>query len=212
MSQSRRYCLLIDPQNQALQWLKEKIKQETEARLALEKQGKRKMEEKKKEKRKDGGTGAHYPIKPTMDNKTLCDVTADCVYKGLSLIYENVGEELSLRISHLYKKEFYKDGDVLFVNINQKPVEVNENFRFYIITQLPKPHYLPEICVALTFVNFTVTEEGLQDQMLNYLVEKEDPTLSALRKNCIDTKNSSERKKKEIETEILFQLDERYYN
>ena len=56
--------------------------------------------------------------------------------------------------------------------------------------------------------NFTVTEEGLQDQMLNYLVEKEDPTLSALRKNCIDTKNSSERKKKEIETEILFQLDE----
>ena len=45
MSQSRRYCLLIDPQNQALQWLKEKIKQETEMRQALEKQGKRKTEE-----------------------------------------------------------------------------------------------------------------------------------------------------------------------
>ena len=208
MSQSRRYCLLIDPQNQALQWLKEKIKQETEARQALEKQGKKRVEEKKKEKRKDGGTGAHYTIKPTMDNKTLCDVTADCVYKGLSLIYENVGEELNQSISHLYKKEFYKDGDVLFVNINQKPIEVSDNFRFYIITQLPKPHYLPEICVSLTLVNFTVTEEGLQDQMLNYLVEKEDPTLSALRKNCIDTKNASERKKKEIETEILFQLDE----
>ena len=150
----------------------------------------------------------HYTIKPTMDMKTLCDVTSDCVYKGLSLIYENVGEELNQSISHLYKKEFYKDGDVLFVNINQKPIEVSDNFRFYIITQLPKPHYLPEICVSLTLVNFTVTEEGLQDQMLNYLVEKEDPTLSALRKNCIDTKNASERKKKEIETEILFQLDE----
>ena len=47
MSQSRRYCLLIDPQNQALQWLKEKIKQETEMRQALEKQGKRKTEEKR---------------------------------------------------------------------------------------------------------------------------------------------------------------------
>ena len=172
MSQSRRYCLLIDPQNQALQWLKEKIKQETEMKQALEKQGKRKNEEKRKEKRKDGGTGAHYTIKPTMDVKTLCDVTSDCVYKGLSLIYENVGEELNQSISHLYKKEFYKDGDALFVNINQKPIEVNENFRFYIITQLPKPHYLPEICVSLTLVNFTVTEEGLQDQMLNYLVEK----------------------------------------
>ena len=99
-------------------------------------------------------------------------------------------------------------GKQTFVNINKNQIEVNENFKLYIITQLPKPHYLPEICVALTLVNFTVTEEGLQDQMLNYLVEKEDPTLNSLRKNCIDTKNASERKKKEIEREILKQLDE----
>ena len=44
--------------------------------------------------------------------------------------------------------------------------------------------------------------------MLNYLVEKEDPTLGALRKNCIDTKNSSERKKKALESGILIQLDD----
>ena len=99
-------------------------------------------------------------------------------------------------------------GKQTFVNINKNQIEVNENFKLYIITQLPKPHYLPEICVVLTLVNFTVTEEGLQDQMLNYLVEKEDPTLNSLRKNCIDTKNASERKKKEIEREILKQLDE----
>ena len=209
MSKSRRYCLLIDPQNQALQWLKEKIKQETEIKNALEKKNKSHGEEKvKKEKRKDGGTGAHYTIKPIMDPKTLMDVTLDCVQNGHSLIYENVGEELAQSIAPIYKKEFYSMGKQTFVNINKNQIEVNENFKLYIITQLPKPHYLPEICVALTLVNFTVTEEGLQDQMLNYLVEKEDPTLNSLRKNCIDTKNASERKKKEIEREILKQLDE----
>lgn len=211
MSKSRRYCLLIDPQNQALQWIREKIKQETEAAFNEYKKthkGEAPPETKKKEKRKDGGTGAHYTIKPIMDPKTLLDVTLDCVQNGRSLIYENVGEELAQSIAPIYKKEFYSMGKQTFVNINKNQVEVNENFRFYIITQLPKPHYLPEICVALTLVNFTVTEEGLQDQMLNYLVEKEDPTLNTLRKNCIDTKNASEKKKKEIETEILFQLDE----
>jgi dynein heavy chain len=131
-----------------------------------------------------------------MDPKTLMDVTLDCVQNGHSLIYENVGEELAQSIAPIYKKEFYSMGKQTFVNINKNQIEVSENFRLYIITQLPKPHYLPEICVALTLVNFTVTEEGLQDQMLNYLVEKEDPTLNSLRKNCIDTKNASERKKK----------------
>ena len=209
MSKSRRYCLLIDPQNQALQWLKEKIKQEKDLENA-EKKNNRKGggEEKRKEKRKDGGTGAHYTIKPTFDNKTLTEITLDCVQNGRSLIYENVGEELAQCISPIYKKEFYSIDKQLFVNVNKNQYEVNDNFRFYIITQLPKPHYLPEICVALTLVNFTVTEEGLQDQMLNYLVEKEDPTLSALRKNCIDTRNSSERKKKALESGILIQLDD----
>ena len=207
MSKSRRFCLLIDPQNQALQWLKEKIKMETEAKYNSEKKG-RHEDHAKKEKRKDGGTGAHYTIKPTMDNKTIFDVTMDCVQNGRSLIYENAGEILNQVIAPIYKKEFYSMGKQQFVSINGQQYEVNENFRFYIITQLPKPHYLPDVCVALTLVNFTVTEEGLQDQMLNYLVEKEDPTLNSLRKNCIDTKNASERKKKEIERDILFQLDD----
>ena len=210
MQQSRRYCLLIDPQNQALQWIKEKIKQETELKAQMEKSRHkgRDQELPRKEKRKDGGTGAHYTIKPTMDAKTLMDVTLDCIQLGKSLVYENVGEELAQSIAPIYKKEFFDLGGQTYVNINKNTVEVSDNFRLYIITQLPKPHYLPEICVALTLVNFTVTEEGLQDQMLNYLVEKEDPTLNSLRKNCIDTKNASERKKKEIETEILKQLDE----
>jgi len=219
MENSRRYCLLIDPQSQALIWLKEKIKQERElynmkmneqldkldkktARLKMEEKHRRKKEE----RRKDGGTGAHYTIKPTFDNKTLIEVTMDAVTQGKNLIYENVGEELNQAISPIYKKEYFNVGKEVYVNFNKSQIKVDKNFNLFIVTQLPKPHYLPEICVSLTLVNFTVTEEGLQDQMLNFLVEKEDPTLNSLRKQCIDTKNQSERKKKEIEAEILFQL------
>ena len=35
---------------------------------------------------------------------------------------------------------------------------------------MPAPHYSPEICVKLTILNFTVTQEGLQDQMLNEII------------------------------------------
>jgi dynein heavy chain len=40
-------------------------------------------------------------------------------------------------------------------------------------TKLGKPHYSPEICVMVTLLNFQVTLEGLDDQMLNIVVKKE---------------------------------------
>ncbi|MCQ2815733.1 MAG: AAA family ATPase, partial [archaeon] len=208
MTQSRRFCLLIDPQNQALQWLKEKIKVETEQRNAQLKAQNKGHEIKKGEKRKDGGTGAHYTIKPTMTDALMADIAVDCCQNGRQLIFENAGEELPQIIAPIYKKEFVTGGAITTVAMNGKEFEVHPNFNFFIITQLPKPHYLPDICVALTIVNFTVTEEGLQDQMLNFLVEKDDPTLNALRTGCIDKRNKNELEKRKIEASILRLLDE----
>jgi dynein heavy chain len=45
-------------------------------------------------------------------------------------------------------------------------VEYDKNFRFYITTKLSRPHYAPEVCVKVAMLNFMVTEEGLEDQML----------------------------------------------
>ena len=33
-------------------------------------------------------------------------------------------------------------------------------------TKLPNPHYAPELQVKVTLLNFTITPEGLEDQML----------------------------------------------
>lgn len=54
--------------------------------------------------------------------------------------------------------------------------ELNESFRFYMTTKLSRPHFSSEICVLCTILNFQVTAFGLEDQMLNILVAKEDPS------------------------------------
>lgn len=33
-------------------------------------------------------------------------------------------------------------------------------------TKLYNPHYLPEVCISVTLINFTVTFKGLEDQLL----------------------------------------------
>ena len=50
-------------------------------------------------------------------------------------------------------------------------------FRFYITTKLRNPHYLPETSVKVTLLNFMITMEGLEDQLLGIVVARERPEL-----------------------------------
>ena len=44
-------------------------------------------------------------------------------------------------------------------------------------TKMPNPHYIPEICIKVTMINFTVTFEGLQQQLLGDVVIAEKPEI-----------------------------------
>lgn len=54
----------------------------------------------------------------------------------------------------------------LLIHLGDSDIEYDTNFRLYLTTKLANPHYLPEICIQVTLVNFTVTLSGLEDQLL----------------------------------------------
>ena len=45
-------------------------------------------------------------------------------------------------------------------------IPFSDDFRFFITTKLPNPHYAPEVCVKVSLLNFTITVSGLEDQLL----------------------------------------------
>ena len=58
------------------------------------------------------------------------------------------------------------------VTLGDREIEFNRNFSLYMVTSLPNPHYLPTVCIKVNLVNFMVTFEGLQDQLLSTVVQQ----------------------------------------
>merc|ERR550514_965325 len=89
------------------------------------------------------------------------------------------------------------------IRLGDATVEFNKNFKFFLTTKLPNPHYAPEVCVQVTLLNFMVTPEGLEDQMLGILVAKEEPETERKRQNLVVESAQSKAQLKEIEDRIL---------
>ena len=52
------------------------------------------------------------------------------------------------------------------IRLGDKIIEYSKDFKLFITTKLRNPHYLPEISTKVTLLNFMITSEGLQDQLL----------------------------------------------
>lgn len=56
------------------------------------------------------------------------------------------------------------------ITIGDKTLSYNDKFKFFMTTTQPNPHYSPETFVKVTIINFAITPQGLEDQMLAELV------------------------------------------
>jgi dynein heavy chain len=122
---------------------------------------------------------------------------------GSPVLLENVGEELDPSLEPLLLKQLFKQGGVNCIRLGDATVEYSDQFRFYITTKLRNPHYLPEISVKVTLLNFMITPEGLQDQLLGIVVSQERPDLEEQRNILIIESAENKRQLKEIEDRIL---------
>ena len=69
------------------------------------------------------------------------------------------------------------------------------------------PHYLPEVCIKVTLINFTVTSRGLEDQLLGDVVRKERPDLEETRDRLVVSISTDKRQLK-VGLRVVMQLRE----
>lgn len=71
--------------------------------------------------------------------------------------------------------------DFRYIKIGDKECDFNPAFRLILHTKLANPHFPPELQAQCTLINFTVTRDGLEDQLLAAVVNMERPDLEELK-------------------------------
>lgn len=122
---------------------------------------------------------------------------------GHPVLIENIQEELEAPLDPLLSKQMYKQQDKTFINLGDNAIQVSTNFRLYMTTAMRNPRYLPEVFNKVTIINFALTLQGLEDQLLGIVVSKERPDLQEMRQNLIAEKASNQAMLRSIEDSIL---------
>lgn len=89
------------------------------------------------------------------------------------ILSSNHEDGMSMNVLWVNKTILYISAGVDMIKLGENVIEYSKDFRFYITTKLRNPHYLPEVAVKVSLLNFMITPEGLEDQLLGIVVAKE---------------------------------------
>ncbi|XP_030632529.1 cytoplasmic dynein 2 heavy chain 1 [Chanos chanos] len=84
----------------------------------------------------------------------------------------------------LLRRDLIAQGPRYVVQIGDKVIDYNEDFRLFLATRNPTPLIPPDAASSITEVNFTTTRAGLRGQLLAVIIQQEKPELES-QKTCL---------------------------
>jgi len=162
VTQATRWPLLIDPQGQGTKWLKEREK-----------------------------NNLPYFGTTFINVKRLRDQLKYGMQEGKAFIIEGVEEELDPMLDPVLEKNFFKQGRTIYIKLGDEDAEFDPKFRMILITKLGNPHFSPELSAKTTVVDFSVTQKGLEDQLLSIVVNEEQKSLEEQRLKLVEDINAN---------------------
>jgi dynein heavy chain len=177
ITRSSRWPLIIDPQKQANKWLKKMIPA-NDQRMVVAKQ----------------------------QSEDFLNILENAIFVGNVMLLEGVGEVVDPRLDPVLLKQIVEKEGVKVIKLGDMFKQYDERFAFYMTSTLPNPHYTSEISTKVTILNFTITEEGLAEQLLAIVCTNEIRKETEERIRLVSQTSQYQKKMQEFEDKILEML------
>ncbi|XP_059059014.1 dynein axonemal heavy chain 10 [Achroia grisella] len=170
-----RFPLCIDPQTQALTWIKKK-----EAKNNLK-------------------------VLSFNDPQFLRQLEMAIKY-GIPVLFQDVNEYIDPVVDNVLEKNIKVESGRTFVILGSSEVDYDPNFRMYLTTKLANPQFNPAAYAKAVVINYTVTVQGLEDQLLSVVVRAERADLEEQRENLIIETSANKSLLSGLEDSLLREL------
>jgi len=173
-TRASRFPLCVDPQQQAVTWIKAR---EKEVKVA------------------------------TLLDTDFMQGLKLCIQYGKPFLFENVDETLDPMIDPILEQNTFMEGSQRMITLDDKAIPWDDGFRLYMTSKLANPHYSPEIMGKVMIINYGVTLQGLENQLLNVVVGHERPDLEKAFKELVDQMSANAVLLEELEESLLRNLN-----
>jgi len=179
VTRSSRYPLLIDPQGQAINW----ITNHEESRIP-------------------------YFGTTSMGHAKFREQIEHCLAEGKAIIITGIENEIDPMLSPVMEKQIITKAKSKYISIGGKTCDYVDEFMLYLVTRLPNPHFTPEDQSKCTIVDFTVTQKGLEEQLLGRVIQKEQRSLEESLKGVLEDVTSNTKSLLKLDKMLLDRLSE----
>ena len=138
--------------------------------------------------------------------KDFKDIMGFCLEEGLSLLLENIENEVDPGIDPVLEKQVVIKGRSRLVKLGDQHINFSEKFLLFMTSRLANPHFSPELAAKTTIIDFTVTLTGLEQQLLGRVLSKESRSLEESMQNLLEEINSNAKSLVVLDKQLLERL------
>lgn len=174
-TRASRFPLCIDPQQQALTWIRRRESHNNLKMLSFN----------------DYDFLKHLEM---------------AVKYGTPVLFQDVEDYIDPVVGNLLEKNFYFRTGQAYVMLGDKEIDVDDNFRMYLTTKLANPTLDPSIYAKALVINYAITIDGLENQLLAEVVKVERADLEEQREMLIEETSMNKILLSTLEDSLLREL------
>lgn len=113
-----------------------------------------------------------------INNPKLKDYIKFPIENGLPVLIEGIENEVDPMFDPILEKQLIFRGKKVILDLGgEEKLDFDMKFMLYMTTRLSNPKFSPELAAKTTIIDFTVTQGGLEQQLLSRVLSKEQKSL-----------------------------------